>query len=221
MGILLAAALLYWLLVITEGVYLGRRIVVWMYDRFAPRYEATKDFDVELERHYLAYPVISQLGDVPRPRVLDVAAGTGRFSRALYSLPFFDGTVTNLDAAARMVRAGREATGLVDGVTWVHALAYPLPFPDSAFDMVASLEALEFLPDDTAALREMIRVLRPDGLLVATRRKGWEARTFIGRYRSADAFEELLRSLGLIHVTTHLWQVDYDLVTAAKPPSLE
>ena len=64
----------------------------------------------------------------------------------------------------------------------------------------------------------MVRVLRPDGVLLTTRRKGWEARTFIGRYYSEARFVELLQGLGLINVMVQPWQFDYELVFAIKPP---
>ncbi len=43
--------------------------------------------------------------------------------------------------------------------------AVGLPADDAAFDVVASALVLNFVPDKIAALKEMARVLRPDGLL--------------------------------------------------------
>jgi SAM-dependent methyltransferase len=44
----------------------------------------------------------------------------------------------------------------------------PLPFPDDAFDLVTTLDVIEHIDDDVAALAELRRVLRPGGrLLVA------------------------------------------------------
>ena len=44
----------------------------------------------------------------------------------------------------------------------------PLPFADDAFDLVTTLDVIEHIDDDVAALRELRRVLRPGGrLLVA------------------------------------------------------
>jgi len=59
--------------------------------------------------------------------------------------------------------------------------------------------------------------LRPGGVLLVTRRRGWEAKTFIGRYRDRDTFEAHLSSLGLEEVETFLWQIEYDLIFARKP----
>ena len=43
-----------------------------------------------------------------------------------------------------------------------------LPWEDDRFSVVASLNCLKFVPDPPKALREMHRVLRPDGRLVLT-----------------------------------------------------
>jgi hypothetical protein len=62
----------------------------------------------------------------------------------------------------------------------------------------------------------MVRVLRPGGFLMTSRRKGWEGRAFLGRYRSADNFQGLLDNLGLVEIRSHLWELNYDMVTARK-----
>lgn len=41
-----------------------------------------------------------------------------------------------------------------------------LPFPDAAFDVVVASHVLEHIPDDRAAIAELSRVLRPDGIAV-------------------------------------------------------
>ena len=219
-GLLLGGALLwalyYWLFVITEGIFLGRRVVVALYDRFAPRYEKTKLFDAESERLYLAYPVLLHIGAEPAPRLLDVAAGTGRLARALHDSLAWDGQIVNLEAAGRMLRAGRALDDGRAADLWIQGLAAPLPFADASFDAVTCLEALEFFPSTPAALREMARVLRPGGALAITRRKGWEARLFFGRTYSSGALGVLLHELGFEAVENRLWQVDYDLVLARR-----
>jgi SAM-dependent methyltransferase len=48
----------------------------------------------------------------------------------------------------------------------VNAAGEALPFPGTSFDLVLSHEVLEHVRDDRAALREMIRVLRPGGRAV-------------------------------------------------------
>ena len=66
-GIILLALLLYWLLVSTEGVYLGRRIVVWLYDITARRYDDIKEYDPDDERLLVTNPVLAALQGHPQP----------------------------------------------------------------------------------------------------------------------------------------------------------
>lgn len=211
-------ALLYWLLVITEGVFLGRRMVVWLYDLTASRYDGIKQFDEVVEQFFVARPLLTRLHPVPAPRILDVATGTGRLPLFVLNEPTFNGRVVGLDASARMLgQAAGKLRPFRGRAALVQATADALPFPDNSFDAVTCLEALEFFPSDTAALQEMVRVLRPGGTLMITRRRGWEAKTFAWRYRDEAQFETLLTTLGMVGVSITPWQVDYDQVFARKP----
>ena len=52
------AALVYWLLIVTEGVYLGRRVVIWLYDWYAGRYDEIKHFRSEYDHLFLSQPIL-------------------------------------------------------------------------------------------------------------------------------------------------------------------
>ena len=41
-----------------------------------------------------------------------------------------------------------------------------LPYPDASFDMVYSISVVEHIPDDAAAISEMLRVTRPHGRVI-------------------------------------------------------
>lgn len=210
--------LLYWLLVITEGVYLGRRLVVWLYDQTAHRYDGIKQFDPDTESFLVIRPLLSRLADLPAPVVLDVATGTGRIPLFLLEEATFNGRVIGLDASARMLSYARaKLRAYRHRASFVQQTAADLPFDDNSFDAATCLESLEFFPDDSAVLQEMFRVLRPGGTIMTTRRRGWEAKTFIGRYRDRETFAAHLEDLGFTAVETQLWQIEYDLVFAHKP----
>lgn len=223
-GLVLAVGLLlYWLLVTTEGVYLGRRVVAWMYDLTAQRYDGIKQFEADDERRAIAKPFLAALGRQARPLVLDVATGTGRVPALLLSEPSFEGRIVGLDAAGKMLAQAKAKleqlpAGRGQRAILVQQAADALPFAAEQFEAICCLEALEFFPDDQAALQEMARVLKPDGFLMTSRRIGLEGRLFFGRYRSATEFEDDLAKLGFTGIRSHVWQVNYNMVTAWKGP---
>lgn len=210
-------ALAYWLIVITEGVYLGRRAVVWMYDLTAHKYDGIKQYEADAERLFVVRPFLNHLPRHPAPTLLDVAAGTGRVPYFLLEEPTFNGRVIALEPSRKMLAiAADKLRPYGNRAALAAGTAVPLPFAADTFHGVTCLEALEFFPSDEAALREMVRVLRPGGSLMVTRRTGWEAKTFVGRYRDTEQFEALLADLDLMQVETRPWQMDYDLVLARK-----
>lgn len=213
----MVGGLLYWQLVIAEGAHLGARVVVTLYDRFAPRYDRIKNFDPQVETDTLALPLTLALATVEAPRVLDVAGGTARLARTLLPQIAFDGDVITLDLSAAMLRQGRPLCAAWPGrVHWLRAPAGRLPFADATFDAVACLEALEFLPSARAALAECVRVLRPGGVLLLTNRIGLDAWLMPGKTFSRAAFRRLLAEYPLEVVLETPWQVEYDLAWARK-----
>ncbi len=216
--ILLTGGLLYWLLILTEGAYLGRRTVTWLYDRSAHVYDRIKSYEPEYERHFLSVPLSRKLAMVPDPLVLDVATGTARLPRALFAQTGYRGRVIGLDLSRRMLEQAVKATQpWAERIIFLHQDAAQLPFPNETFDAVTCLEALEFMPCPDDTLRELVRVLRDGGALLITNRIGADARWLPGRTCSSADFEIKLRQLGLEMIRVQPWQEDYDLVWATKP----
>jgi SAM-dependent methyltransferase len=94
--------------------------------------------------------------------VLDVACGTGNFTRAI-AAEAPDALVIGVDRSWPMLR---EAARLAPGGDWVRCDAVQLPFRDASMDRVHCSGALHLFDDVDAVLREFHRVLRPDGRLV-------------------------------------------------------
>lgn len=217
LGLTALVLLLHWQLNLTEGVYLGSRVVIWLYDRFAPRYDTTKQFNDRDEEWFLGDPLARALEGLTTSFVLDVATGTGRLPMALFRQPTFTGRIVALDLSRQMLRqAAAKTAPHSDRLTLLWQDATRLPFPDDVFDAATCLEALEFLPHARATLSEIVRVLRPGGLLLVTNRVGPSARWMPGRTMSRQDFSALLRSLSLTDVRANVWQVDYEMVWGRK-----
>ena len=97
-------------------------------------------------------------------RVLDVGCGTGIVARSAAAHVREEGTVVGLDVNEGMLQvAAAAATELGPTIEWRQGDATDLPFPDESFDVIFSQQALQFVEDPAAALREMHRVLAPNG----------------------------------------------------------
>lgn len=163
-AVLALALLLYWLIIVGEGTYLGRSAVRFIYQRGAHFYDDVRQHVVASDTATLLPLLQNALAGIPAPRVLDVATGTGRVPLLLGKQPWFGGTVCGIDIAPAMLERARAkivAAGLSEQVDLRLGDAGALPWPDASFDLVVSLEALEFFPRPRRALAEMARTLRP------------------------------------------------------------
>jgi len=96
------------------------------------------------------------------PVAVDVGCGTGEVVRCLRALPFelVVGTDLSQYALGLVRKEGDLDTPLV--ASW----AEHLPFPSGAAACLTSLDVVEHLDDDVAALREYARAVRPGGVIV-------------------------------------------------------
>ncbi|MEM8813448.1 MAG: class I SAM-dependent methyltransferase, partial [Pseudomonadota bacterium] len=110
--------------------------------------------------------------------VLDCGVGDGAFSRAL-----FDATGRTFELAAvdlsgvMLSEAERNLAARGLKASFHQADARDLPFGEDMFDLVITAQMLEHIADAPTALKEMTRVLKPGGLLVASMtRRSWFGR---------------------------------------------
>ncbi|HEU5403918.1 MAG TPA: bifunctional demethylmenaquinone methyltransferase/2-methoxy-6-polyprenyl-1,4-benzoquinol methylase UbiE [Terriglobales bacterium] len=97
--------------------------------------------------------------------VLDLCCGTGDMTFALYrQAKRSRAGITGADFAREMLRRA-ERKGKGKPIRWVEADALHLPFPEQTFDLVTSAFGFRNLADYDAGLREILRVLRPNGEL--------------------------------------------------------
>lgn len=95
-------------------------------------------------------------------RVLDLCCGTGDMAFALRQQGSAS-TITGADFSHAMLVRARAKTSATSPVTWIESDALRLPFPDNSFDLVTSAFGFRNLADYDAGLREIFRVLRPEG----------------------------------------------------------
>lgn len=211
------AFLIWWLIFESEGVYLGRRMVVWLYDVYATRYDNIKEFDLMHDHLLISEPILARIQPHNDPLVLDVATGTGRLPLTLCYNANFEGHVIGIDLSRKMLEQAEQkilAEHFEDFVTLMQENAQELPFQDDVFDVVTCLEALEFMPSPDAVLQEMIRVLRPGGLLLTTLRINMH--WMPGRTWSENQMREKLTTYGMIDISFEIWQEDYTKVWGRK-----
>ena len=208
--------LLYWLFVSSEGTYLGAKTVELLYDWTAPKYDNIKNVNPVADAWLLAEPLIGGLGPGQDHRVLDVATGTGRLPFSLLRQFNFDAHIVGLDRSTEMLQEASRKDGDTRRVTWIRGDAESLPFPDGVFDAVTCLEAMEFFPHPHVALREIIRVLKPNGLMLVSNRIGRDSWLLPGRHAGRGRMERLMATMALEEITPRRWQVHYDLIWSRK-----
>jgi SAM-dependent methyltransferase len=108
--------------------------------------------------------------------LLDVACGTGVVA---VTAARAGATVTGLDLTPALLERARE-NGRIAGVTidWHEGDAEALPFGDGAFDAVLSQFGHMFAPRPAVAMSEMLRVLKPGGVLAFST---WPPELIMGR----------------------------------------
>ena len=116
--------------------------------------------------------LITELGISPGAPVLDLAAGTGKLSRALLAAGLDVTAVEPQDSLRRVLSASIGAERVRDGY------AEAIPLPDTSVDAVTVADAFHWF-DHAAALAEVRRVLRPGGgLAVLSMIPDWSGATW-------------------------------------------
>ncbi len=158
--------------------------------------------------------------------VLDVGCGIGGSSRMLAREYGF--AVTGVTISPQQVRRAQELTAPEVNARFQVDDALALSFPDDSFDVVWSVEAGPHMPDKAQFARELMRVLKPGGILVVAdwnQRDDrqvplnvWEKpvmRQLLDQwahpaFASIEGFSELLEATGLVagNVTTADWTAE-------------
>ncbi len=149
--------------------------------------------------------------------VIDVATGPCTVARLAAPRLGPKGRIVATDISRPMLDIARAKRALAGAapIEYVESPAAPLAAPTGAFDVVLCQQGLQFFPDRPAALREMKRVLKPDGHAVIA---VWAA---IARNQIFAAFHAALRAAtppdlaGLI-TAPFSWHSSAELKAAAE-----
>ena len=109
---------------------------------------------------------IIQIAQVtPGTKVLDLAIGTGEPALSISEMVGLNGHVTATDLVPQMLEVAEENARQrgITNITFQQADAESLPFTDQTFDVVTCRFGVMFFPNVGRALREIHRVVRPDG----------------------------------------------------------
>ncbi len=127
----------------------------------------------------------------PGMRLLDVGCGPGSITRGLAER-LAPGQVVGVDLSKEALDDARRDAA-ARGLTNLHyqeGSVYQLPFPDASFDAVYAHQVLQHLRERESAVREMLRVVRPGGL-VAVRDVDWGTAAYWPRDPWLDRFIEV------------------------------
>jgi SAM-dependent methyltransferase len=148
----------------------------------------------------------------PGMRVLEVGCGAGGYSRMMAAGLRGNGEWIGVDHDEALLAQARRDVALEVPARFEKAGALALPFPDRSFDAVVSAFLLCVLPSPLTALSEMVRVVKPGGVISSVScfcKSGGlplfhGLDTWRGRQRYAEleprvrsAFRQLVRNPGL------------------------
>jgi SAM-dependent methyltransferase len=126
----------------------------------------------------------------PGERVLDLGTGTGAVAERAAIAVGPAGEVVGVDISADMLELARQRASARGQrhLRYEEARAEALPSGDSTFDVVLASLSLMYVIDRAAAAREMARVLRPGGRLVAAVWAGPEQCDIVRFQQTAGSF---------------------------------
>jgi ubiquinone/menaquinone biosynthesis C-methylase UbiE len=120
------------------------------------------DDDIVVPGEERLWKAIRMLDPLSGKSFLDLGSGVG-WAAQLASERGGAGDVVGLDFAFRALKLGQES---IPGVMRVQGDGTRLPFRDDCFERVLSFGSIEHFPDVVQGLRELGRILTPDGRAV-------------------------------------------------------
>ena len=136
------------------------------FDEIAQKYDRFNDVITFGMHRYWKRFVVRQTGLRADDECLDLCCGTGDISREILR-QHPDCKVTGLDLSTEMLKIAESKNSSNSRIQYLQGDAMNIPFPDATFDAVTIGYGLRNVPDINGCLREILRVLKPGGVLVS------------------------------------------------------
>ena len=132
-------------------------------------------------RKEIVFTFIEKINSEKINRVLDLGCGAGQYLVQLSSMDF---ECFGADISEEMLKITREKFIFhqIKDVTLINSDCYELPIEDNYFDLIICIGVLEYLDDETQALLEMKRTMKPDGYVAVTFPNLYKLRNLLNPY---------------------------------------
>ena len=162
---------------------------------------------------------------VVKPAILDLGCGDGRLIYVLNKNELFknESKIVAVDLSEDRIKRLKECLSFVQAIK---SDALNVDLPRGSFDFVICSQLIEHLDSDETLLREVKRLLQPNGVLFISSvvKKKYAAYiyfkngrflldpTHIKEYKSAEAFEDLLKKADFEIIEVKMNQVKYPVI---------
>ncbi len=133
-----------------------------MFDKIAPNYDKINNL-ISFYTHYrIKKYAIKALKIKPCSKVLDLCSGSGDMGIIVKQLEK-SANVVGVDFSSEMIKIAKNKT---KDINFIQANAQDLPFKDNCFDYVICAFGIRNIENQTKAINEIYRVLKPEGLFL-------------------------------------------------------
>ena len=189
------------------------------FDKWGSTYESSWLQNVLFIRvHQATLDLVRGIINRPPSSILDVGCGTGRLLRRAATY-WPEAQLFGVDPANGMIEVARRLT---PGATFLEGEAEALPLPDASIDLAFSTISFHHWRDQEAGVREIARVLRPEGYFVLAdfSYPGWSTPVFRTlRFHSPAQFRGIFVRAGLHVQAQHALAWHAGLATVGRKTS--
>lgn len=192
-------------------------------NKFWGRYAKLYDFEINNTSKFAYDEMYRLMSSVLQKNmdVLEVATGTGLIATHIANSVK---SIVATDFSPGMIEKAKKKP-CPDNVRFMVEDATDLSFPDSTFDAVIISNALHIMPDPEAALRNIKRVLKPEGLLIAPnfthghiREKSWNFTAKLLELLGFVTYSKWLPDEYVLFISQNGFSVDKWLILKAAFP---